>query len=331
MLVLLLSISFFVVKPLFTTLLLAAILAYILYPLYTFFVKKIKNSTVSALIVCILVFLLLLIPGLFFIQTMVRESYAFFIYGKQQLALGLFQNCTNSFCVSMKEIVQEPSVYAQLQDILKAVTNWIFNKSSGLFLSLPLLMMDFFVFFFALFYFLKDGKTFVNLLGESLIEHKSTINMVMKRIGEIIDGLVMGNILIAILQGVVGALGFFIFGISSPIFWGLVMALFALLPYVGTSFVWLPAVLIMFLNGIFQDSTSMILKSMILFAYFMILVNVLEHILKPKLLGKKAKIHPLLILLGTVGGVFFFGPIGIIIGPIILSLTILFVSICSQE
>jgi len=231
----------------------------------------------------------------------------------------------------MKEIVQEPSVYAQLQDILKAVTNWIFNKSSGLFLSLPLLMMDFFVFFFALFYFLKDGKTFVNLLGESLIEHKSTINMVMKRIGEIIDGLVMGNILIAILQGVVGALGFFIFGISSPIFWGLVMALFALLPYVGTSFVWLPAVLIMFLNGIFQDSTSMILKSMILFAYFMILVNVLEHILKPKLLGKKAKIHPLLILLGTVGGVFFFGPIGIIIGPIILSLTTLFVTICSQE
>ena len=63
----------------------------------------------------------------------------------------------------------------------------------------------------------------------------------------------------------------------------------------------------------------------------MILVNVLEHILKPKLLGKKAKIHPLLILLGTVGGVFFFGPIGIIIGPIILSLTTLFVTICSQE
>ena len=115
--------------------------------------------------------------------------------------------------------------------------------------------------------------------------------------------------------------GFLIFGLPSPLFWGVLMTLFALIPVLGPWVIWAPASLFMLIQGISQDSSSLILKAIGLFIYGAIIVSTSDNILRPKLVGDKAKVHPILILIGTIGGLVVFGPIGVIFGPLVLSLT----------
>ena len=99
------------------------------------------------------------------------------------------------------------------------------------------------------------------------------------------------------------------------------MAFLALIPYIGTGVIWVPAALFIFLDGVFQNSTPLILKGVGLFLYCLVFVASSDNILRPKLIGDKAKVHPVIILVGILGGMALFGVIGVLVGPLILSLT----------
>jgi len=322
LLVFLVITSFLILKPLLLSILLGALFAFISYPLYK--IVKRKREILPALFVCIFVLAILVVPTGFFIKFLVKESFALFLLVKQKLAVGLFQNCTNQFCLYFQEAGTTPAIQYQIQEISKAITNTIISKGSAFLLSVPLIMLNLFVIFFTMFYFLKDGHRFIEQLPRFLGIQTEKFVHIMQRLQEITHGLVYGYFLVALVQGALGAIGFFIFGVPSPLFWGLVMALFALIPLLGTGLVWVPASLILFLNGVFQDSSGLMLKGILLFGYSFIFVGFADNLLRPKLIGKKAKIHPAIILLGIFGGVFLFGALGVIIGPVVLALTSVF-------
>jgi len=164
-----------------------------------------------------------------------------------------------------------------------------------------------------------------NKVGNVLSMKKKKYFFLIKRLKEIIHGVVYGYIIVALIQGILGGLGFFIFGINSPIFWGMVMSIFALIPFIGTGVIWLPASLLLIFDGIFQNSNNLLFKGIGLLIYSFIFVSSLDNFLRPKLMSDKAKVHPLILFLGVLGGIFFFGPIGVIAGPLILSLTSVFI------
>lgn len=323
--ILLIILSFFLIKPFFLALFLGALLAYISYPLYRFLKSKIKNKTVSALIICVLVLLILVVPAIFLLKVLIQESYVLYIVVKQKLALGLFTNCQFPICNTLSELAKDPEIHYHIQEAVKTVTNLIAKKGSAVLLSLPRIILNLFVILFSLFYFLVDGEKFVKEIGVYFDISRDKFALILQRLKEIVNGVVFGYLLVAFIQGALGALGFFIFGISSPLFWGLVMAFLALIPILGTGFVWLPASLYLFLEGIFQNSNSMMLKGVGLFLYSLIFVASLDNIIRPKLMGEKAKIHPAFILLGILGGLFMFGPLGVILGPLILSLLVVII------
>jgi len=132
-------------------------------------------------------------------------------------------------------------------------------------------------------------------------------------------------------QGVIGAIGFIIFGVGSPIFWGMMMAIFALIPFLGTAIIWVPASLILLIKGFLSNNGWMIGKGIGLFLYGLLIVSTLDNIIKPKLIGHKGKIHPAVVLLGILGGLNLFGFIGIFIGPIILAVFIALSKVYSDE
>jgi len=109
------------------------------------------------------------------------------------------------------------------------------------------------------------------------------------------------------------------------------MMLASLIPYIGSSIVWLPASLMLIINGYTDMDTSIILKGMLLMLYGIFIVSTIDNILKPKLIGDKSGLHPLLVLLGVVGGLKFLGFIGVIVGPIIIALLITFIKIYEEE
>lgn len=328
---LLLALSLYIIRSFLLAIFVGALLAYIVYPVYLWLLKKVKNKTASALLICVLVFLLLVIPSIFFVENVITESYFIFVTAKQRLASGLFENCHNSFCQSLKAFGHEPNVAFHVQEAIKTATNWVIERGSSLLFGLPKVLLNLFIVFFTFFYFLKDGEFLLNRLNHYLSMHQEKYNIVLRRLKEIIHGVVYGYLLIALIQGALGGLGFFFFGVSSPLFWGAVMALLALIPYLGTGIVWVPASIIMFLDGMFQDSQWLMIKAVGLFLYCLVFVSTLDNVLRPKLIGQKAKIHPVVIMLGIFGGLFVFGPLGVIVGPLLLSLTTVFIDVYILE
>ena len=312
--------SFFVVKPILLPIFVGALLAYITYPVYIIILKRINKKGVSALIVSLIILLLFIIPAVFLVKTLVQESYTLFLLGKQRIATGIFQDCSNDFCLSLK-----------IEEGLKIVTSWIIQRGSDVLVSVPKVLLNIFVVFFTMFYFLKDGKSFVRKLNHFVSMKEKKYLFVIQRLKEIVHGLIYGYLLVAIIQGTLGGLGFLIFGVSSPLFWGVIMAFLALIPALGTGLIWLPASLFLFLDGLFQGSNSMIIRGILLFAYSLIIVSSVDNILKPKLVSEKAKIHPAIIMVGIFGGIILFGAVGVILGPLILSLTTVLIDVFLTE
>ncbi|MFH1829036.1 MAG: AI-2E family transporter [Nanoarchaeota archaeon] len=319
--ILLLVLSFFVIKPLLLAIFLGALLAYIAYPIYKLSLKRINNKTISSLLVCLLVFLVFVIPLTFLVKSLVQESYVIYLLVKQKLAVGLFRNCENTFCEAIRAFGHNEFVNTQIKEWIKTITNWVIQKGSYFLISLPKIVLNLFVTFLTLFYFLKDGDELLRKLNHYFSSHQKNYLIIISRLKEILHGVVYGYLLIALIQGFFGALGFFIFGISSPLFWGVIMAFLALIPVLGTGVIWVPASLILLLDGIFQDSTTLVVKGIALFVYSFIFVGSVDNFLRPKLIGQKAKVHTAIIMFGIFGGILMFGPLGVIIGPIVLSLT----------
>lgn len=317
---LLLLVSYFIIKPFLLSLFFGVLLGYIAYPVYRFLAKKVRSPTLAALLVCLLIFLVILIPIAFLFKTLVQESYVVFISVKQKLATGVFQNCYNQFCQQLKQWGKDPIVSGEIQEIAKGITNWVVKEGQELLFRLPTLVSSFLIILFTLFYTLKEGPALLERVIAYLNIHTMKYTLLTARLREVVHGVVYGYILVAIIQGVLGGIGFFLFGLSSPIFWGLVMAFLALIPYLGTWLVWAPAAVALLLDGLFQDSTVLIAKSIGLFIYGLVIVSSLDNLLRPKLVSKTAKIHPLIIVVGTLGGLFSLGAVGVIVGPLILSL-----------
>ncbi|MAF97623.1 MAG: hypothetical protein CMH26_03210 [Micavibrio sp.] len=328
---LLVVLSFLLIKPLILSVLLSALLAYLCYPLYDWLRKKIKSKAISSLIVCLLVLLVLLIPAIFLMKVLVQESYIFYISAKQKITGDILPGCENFICQKITELGQGSDFQFHLQEALKTMTNLVITKGSELVLGLPKIMLNIFVIFFTLFYFFIDGKKFLKEIGQHLNIGKQKYLRILERMKEIIGGVVYGYLLIALIQGTLGGIGFWLFGLQSPFFWGVMMAFLALLPVFGTGIIWIPASLLLLLDGILQDSNGMIIRAIGLFAYGVIIVSSLDNLIRPRLMSGRAKVHPVFILLGTLGGLFMLGPLGIIFGPLILSLTTIVVNLSKNQ
>lgn len=314
--------SFLVIRPFLLAFFFGLILAFFLHPLYKIFLKGLKNRTVAALLICLLILAVLLVPLLFFTKSLVHESYTIYILAKQKLATGVFSNCGNEFCQTIQDFGKDPIIALRVQEFTRSVTNWVIDQGSSFLLGIPFLILNVFVIFFTMFYFLKEGESFMARM-DGYTKRYPEISFLKSRLKSIVRGVVLGYLAVAVIQGIVGGLAFYFFGISSPIFWGTAMAFLALVPYLGTGLIWVPASLIIFLNGLFQDSTSLILQGIGLFLTGVILIGGIDNLLRPKLMGHAAKIHPLIILLGLLGGIFIFGSAGVLIGPLVLSLFVL--------
>ena len=323
--IVLVVLSVLVIKPLLVSLFLGGILAYAVYPLYRWI--KIKNRTIAAALVCFLVLLILIIPAIFLVKGLVQESYTLYQLAREKASPSLLEICQNFSCGVLQDVAKNEAVIEQIKTAGIGATSWLIAKGSALLVSIPRLLLHLFIIFFTMFYFLKDGKQLVGIIGEHLQLKRGEYAHIIQRLQEIFSGIVYGYLLIGLIQGALGALGFFLFGVPSPLFWGLVMGFLALIPFLGAGLVWLPAAIFVLSQGLMQDSAWLIVKSIGLAAYGLFIISGADNVLRPKLVGSKAKIHPAIILLGIFGGVFTLGAIGVILGPLLLSLTVVLIEV----
>jgi predicted PurR-regulated permease PerM len=166
------------------------------------------------------------------------------------------------------------------------------------------------------FFFLRDGDELMRYIKRILPLQSSHKEALLLRFRDVTLAVFVDNLFVAFLQGSLVGLGFWIFGLQAPIFWGVIAMFFALIPFIGTSVVWLPAALYLALTGKW-------ITAVLLTLYGMIVVGLSDNVTRPLLLKGKIQVHPFLILLSILGGIEVFGVfMGLFIGPMIVSFLI---------
>ena len=308
----------------FSSFIFAAILAFLLFlsfrKVHNWFLDKINmHEGFTALVSTSIVIILVLLPFL---------TGSFSLYGEASYAVGQLKTLlvkypleelistdgfiATSFNLSEQDLSElENQIAGQIKSfslaLIKQTTNLI-GTGVNLLLQLVLAM-------FLLYFLFKQSKSigprFYSILPfPDDLEEKIATKMV-----EVLEAALSGNLNVALLHGVAVGVLFWIFGLSTPFLYGLIAAIFSLVPLIGTNIVWIPGVIYLYMNH--EIASSIILATLSILSFVS-----LEYFLKPLLLDKKLNLHPLLLFLSILGGLTEFGIIGLIFGPFFLAMLV---------
>ncbi len=319
-------VSFMVIQPFLTAIISGALLAYIFYPVYLRLYRKTKMKRVSALIVSVCLVILVTVPVVFALNALWKEAFTLYLSGKQQISVtaSFFENCSEDSAIctiflKAKQILGGTEG-AFFETSLRKITSAITEFSSDFIIRLPQRILDIFIIMFVMYYLLIDGATIMKKFWNLTLIKKNEQEKYKQRISGIVYAVIYGSIITALIQGAIASAGYALFGIKSPVFWGVITAFAALLPFIGTALVWVPASLFKLFTGLSAGNSSEVWQGIGLFVYGMVLVSSIDNFIKPKIIGDKARIHPVLVLLGVLGGLAVFGYLGLLIGPLVLSI-----------
>ena len=304
----LLVLSFFLLKPILLSVIMGIILGYLFYPLYKRTKNLIKSEYISALLMCLILTAIIFLPMWFLTPILIKQSLNFYASSQQiDFVTPLKQIFPNVFASEQFSQEVGSAVYSFVVKISNSLTN-IFSK---LISDFPILLLQFFIVFFVFFIVLKDQEKFVEYLRSLLPFSKDVENKLFKSSREITTSIFYGQIFLGIIMGLLVGISFYIFNIPNAFILTILTAIAGVLPIIGTSIVWIPVVIYLFVTGSTYPAIGVIL--------FGILSSSLENFIKPVILSRWINLHPVIIMVGMVGGTFLFGILGIILGPLILA------------
>lgn len=319
----------FLFLPFFSAIIIASILAVLFQRPYQWLLRETHEShTTSALLTCLLVAFVIVVPVFVVLTFAVNEAgtlYSSMSEGQsaETIATRFFTSVGQLPVIGQffrSNIFSAETFSTDIQAVSKNALGLLQAAYQGI----AHFFFWIFVMFFALFYFLVDGNRAVNYLTRVSPLRDEHDRMLMKKFVSISRATIKGTILVGIVQGVLGGLAFWIVGIPSPFVWGLAMVFFSIIPMVGSGIIWFPAGIILLLLG-------NIWQGLFVLGVGMGLVSTIDNILRPKLVGRDTNMHPLLVFFATLGGLSLFGLLGFIIGPIIVALFLALADIYMTE
>ncbi|MBU1167898.1 AI-2E family transporter, partial [Patescibacteria group bacterium] len=268
------------------------------------------------------------IPFAGFLGLLSKEAYEFYQDTQDKVTTGYYQQLIeenswvyNNTQTQLERIGVSISLEDQRENLInaaKSTSSFFYSRAGALVQNIFQAFFYFFSILFILYYLFKDRKKISKtLLDLSPLPDDLEVKL-MHRIAEVGKAVIFGNMITAAVQGVLGGVGFLIFGLGNGIFWGTVIGVASLIPSLGTFIVAIPASAILFIQGKWVLGILFLL-------YFGLIVGSIDNILKPKLIESKIKMHPLLVFVGVLGGLLVFGPLGIIYGPLIVTIFVAFV------
>lgn len=313
----LLYVSYKIIAPFIAALLGAGVIAIAIFPLYQKINKKTKRKNLSAIIVIILLIIFIIIPLIFFANRLFNETIELY-NSARDLELTEFSN--NLQNVTGLNINFE----LQIKGGLQAISKIFISSSANVIEYLAKGMLNLFIFFFTLFFLLRDGKKTVKKLRNLFPIREDLEIKLFSEINKLIRGLISGVLIIAILEGAIAFIGFYLFGIPSPLLWSFVIIIAAYLPIIGPATIYVPAAIYLAVMGNVTEGVLLLIYSFALISY-------LDNIVKPNIMGKGSNINPAIVLIGVLGGLNLFGIAGIVVGPLILSILFIIYRLYEEE
>ncbi len=307
-----------------SAIILALLITSVFYPIY-FGVKRLfgGHETLASLFMCLFIFLVLVIPVSWFIGTLSNEAFEFYNITRNAVSLHKIQEALESdsiWALRIRKLADIAGVKFTSETVERLAAS--LGQNVGLFLykqitaaasNLLSFLVHFFLMMLTMYYLFKDGGRLKNYIFQLLPVPKDQLEKVFLKFQEMGRAIIAGNGLSGITQGILGGFGFFIFGLSSPFLWGTVITFMAFLPIIGASVVFVPAGIILIIKGKVGFGIGFL-------AYNLLYSSVIEYLVKPRLIGQGMQMNALLVFIGIIGGIKLFGLLGIVYGPLIITI-----------
>ncbi len=308
--------------PFFKPLLLGALLAGLFHPLYRWITRLLGGRASLGAAVTLLVLLVLgLGPvsaflGIVLQQALTMSDQAIPWLSKHLGAASTFnvnEWLVQRFPALAKYMPSQEQLVEQVGTAAKTAGAFLVSFASRMTATTAAFVLNLFVMLYAMFFFFRDGhKILERIFYYTPLSDEDETRM-LSQLASITRATVKGTLVIGVIQGALAGIAFWVAGIEGAALWGTIMTILSIIPGIGAALVWVPAVIILFVTGQYLTAT-------LLAAWCAAVVGTVDNFLRPVLVGRDAKMPDLLILIGTLGGLFLFGPIGFIVGPIVCGL-----------
>jgi len=275
--------------------------------------SKLKHANLAAIVAVLVIGAIVVIPATFVVQKLVVQATKGTEIIEKKISSGEWRRAIEAQprLAPIAEIIEQD---LDLQGAVKTLASWLSTTAGFIVTGSVFQAVNFCIVFYLLFFFLRDRRIALHSLLILSPLSKVEMENMFKRIGDTIHATVYGTLAVSAIQGILGGLMFWWLGLPAPLLWGVVMAVLAVIPVLGAFVVWIPAVDFLALEGSWG-------KALILALWGMLVVGTIDNILRPVLVGNRLKLHTVLAFISVVGGLMLFGPAGLILGPVVLTIT----------
>lgn len=312
-----------IIEPFVDVILWGAVLAVVAYPYQLYLLRRGYKPTLAAAITTCCAVLVVLIPTCLIGWTLIGEAASVgpvvrryindVLNPESEVYKFLHQY------IDMSEFRDPTMLVQRLEGLLGTVA----SRSSGVLGGVIGFVTQLFFVLFTLFYLLRDAEPILVSVRNFLPLSPEQAKRVMQRGRDVIYASVLGVVLVAAVQGFLGGLAFWFLGLHAPVLWAMVMFLLSMIPVAGPFLVWAPAVIWLAVQGSW-------IKAGLLAAWGILVVGTVDNVLRPSIVGQRAKLHELVIFFAVLGGLRVFGVLGLFVGPTIVAITLLLIDVCRE-
>ena len=324
-LVAVISLAFiYVLEPYLLPVFWGVILAILFEPLQQVLMRRTGgNATLVAMTTTVITVLVAIVPMIFITGLLVQEGAS--VYNRIQQGHLDVVSMLNQIKAALPDFLQRQidkynlsqpeKIQKILMDSLRQGSQFLANKAFSVGQGTADFLIGFGVMLYLLFFLLRDGHKLLATVHDNIPLRTAHKDLLFDKFTRVVQATVKGNLIVAIAQGFLGALIFWILSIPSALLWGVVMAFLSLLPAVGSGLIWGPV-------AIYLLATGSLWKGIILIAFGVGVIGLVDNLLRPLVVGKDTKLPDYLVLISTLGGMSLFGISGFVIGPVIAALFI---------
>lgn len=303
----LLILTYFILKPILLSIITGLILAFLFLPLHKWIYKHFKERNTSALAVCVVVILIIFIPLWFLVPAVIQQIFDMFNAIQGVDIRGFIENTFPTAAQEFQDQISSISI-----TFVGKITSAALTSLTNLLIELPALLLHAAVLIFVFFFTIRDHDKLAEYVKGLSPLTKEKQKVITKQFRDITSSIIYGYIVIGIIQGIATGIGLWVAGIPNPLFFTLLATFASIIPIFGPWLVWAPAAVYLFFTGSIAMAIGFTL-------YSALFVSSIDNILRPYMVARKIKSSSVIVLIGMIGGLLVFGILGILLGPLILA------------
>jgi len=297
----------------------ALALAVLFTPLQSWLEKRFARPGLAALVSVLVIGLIVVVPATLVAQQLVQEAAKGTELIEAKLKSGEWERAIAAY-PRLAQLAEKIEQQIDLPAAVRSAAAWLSTTAGAVVKGSVFQVVGLCLTFYLLFFFLRDRRAVLQSLRSLSPLSTGEMDLMFSRIDDTIYATIYGTLAVSAVQGLLGGLMFWWLGLPAPLLWGVVMAILAVVPVLGAFVVWIPAALYLAMEGSWG-------KMAVLTLWGMLVIGTIDNLLRPLLVGKRLKLHTVLAFMSVVGGLIFFGAAGLILGPVVLTITMVLLEI----